>query len=63
MLRYADMEEQVDEGFTRARHTALVHRLKDRVLSDPSPRYLVERDEVRKTGGADSNRFPGRRVV
>ena len=63
MGKYISIEEQVDADFTRARHTACLHRLKRRLHNDRSSSYLLSFEETRKALGALNKVRIGRRVV
>src|SRR3712207_4432314 len=63
MIKYMSIEEQVDADFTRARHRALLHRLKARLRGDPSPTSPLSFEEVRKALGVSNKVRIGRRVV
>jgi hypothetical protein len=63
VIKYVDIEEQVDADFTRARHRASWHRLKSRLRNDRSPRNLLSFEETRKARSAYNKVRLGRRVV
>ena len=61
MVRYMNIEEQVDANFSRARRKALLRRM-GALLTNGCNRLLFF-DEVRKALGADNRVYLGRRVV
>ena len=63
MIKYVDIEEQVDADFTRARHRASLRRLKSRLRNDRSPGGLLSFEETRKALGAFNKVRLGGRVV
>ena len=63
VVRYMNLEEQVDSDFSRARRRALLRRMRARLMNDPDSNRLFSFDEVRKALGADNRIYLGRRVV
>ena len=61
MVRYMNLEEQVDADFSSARRRALLRRLRARLTN--SCNRLLSFDEVRKALEADNRVYLGRRVV
>ena len=62
MVRYMNLEEQVDRDFTRARRRALLRRIKARLRKDLTCNRLLSFDEVRGSLGAFSKVYLGMRV-
>src|ERR671911_656390 len=63
MIKYMNIEEQVDKEFLRARHWAFFRRLAARVRGLPEQGVLPAFDDARKTMHADNRLYLGRRVV
>ncbi len=63
MIKYMSIEEQVDVDFSRARHRALLRRLKARLRGDPSSTSPLSFEEVRKALAVSNKVRIGRRVV
>jgi hypothetical protein len=63
MIKYMNLEEQVDKEFLRARHWAFFRRLAARVRGLPEQGVLPAFDDARKTMHADNRLYLGRRVV
>ena len=63
MVRYMNLEEQVDKDFTHARRRALLRRMKARVRKDLACNRLLSFDEVKGSLGAFNQVYLGMRVV
>jgi hypothetical protein len=63
MIRYMDMEEQVDYDFTRAVRRSLVHRVVARLRGSPSSSRAPSFEEAARALGARNKLRLGRRVV
>ena len=63
MVRYMNLEEQVDRDFTHARRRALLRRIKARLRKDLACNQLLSFDEVKGSLGAFSKVYLGMRVV
>ena len=63
MIRYTNMEEQLDFDFTRARRKASLRRLRARLFGYPASTHMCSFEEVSKELGAFSRVRLGRRVV
>ena len=63
MVRYMNLEEQVDKDFTHARRRALLRRMKARVRKDLACNRLLSFEEVKGSLGAFNQVYLGMRVV
>ena len=54
MVRYINLEEQVDRDFTHARRRAFLRRMRARLRKDLTPNRLLSFDEVKGSLGAIS---------
>ena len=63
MVRYMNLEEQVDKDFTHARREALFRRMKARVRKDLACNRLLSFDEVKGSLRAFNQVYLGMRVV
>ena len=63
MVRYINLEEQVDRDFTHARRRAFLRRMRARLRKDLSPNRLLSFDEVKGSLGTISKVYLGVRVV
>jgi hypothetical protein len=63
MVRYINIEEQLDYDFTRARRKAFVRRMQARLFGDPASTSMRSFEEVSNEHGAFNRVRLGRRVV
>ncbi len=63
MVRYLNLEEQIDKDFTHARRRALLRRMRARLRKDLPCNRLLSFDEVKGSLGAFSQVYLGVRVV
>jgi NAD(P)-dependent dehydrogenase (short-subunit alcohol dehydrogenase family) len=63
VVRYLNLEEQVDRDFTHACRRALLRQMRARLISDPDAIRLLSFDKVRKALRADNRIYLRRRVV
>ena len=63
MVRYMNLEEQVNRDFTHARRRALLRRMKARLRKDLASNRLLSFDEVKGSLGAFNQVYLGVRVV
>jgi hypothetical protein len=63
VVRYMNLEEQVDRDFTHARRRALLRRVRASVVNDPDSNCLLSFEEVRRSLGAYGKVYLGMRVV
>ena len=63
MIRFVNIEEQVDFDFTRARRKAFLRRMQARIFGDPASTRLQSIEDVSKEFGAFNRVRLGRRVV
>ena len=63
MVRYMNLEEQVDADFSRARRRALLRRMRTRLQRDNASNRLLCFDELRKFPGALGRFYRGMRTV
>jgi hypothetical protein len=63
MVRYTDIEEQVDFDFTRARRKAFLRRLQARIFGDPASTSMQSFEYASSKLGAFNRVRLGRRVV
>jgi len=63
MVRYMNLEEQVDADFSRARRRALLQRMRTRLQRDTASSRLLCFDDVRKVPGAIGRIYRGMRTV
>jgi hypothetical protein len=63
MVRYMNLEEQVDADFSRARRRALLRRMRTRLQRDNASNRLLCFDEIRKIPGALGRIYRGMRKV
>ena len=63
MVRYMNLEEQVDADFSRARRRALLRRMRTRLQRDNASNRLLCFDEIRKIPGAIGRIDRGMRTV
>ncbi len=63
MVRYMNLEEQVDADFSRARRRALLRRMRSRLQRDNASNRLLCFDELRKIPGALGRIYRGMRTV
>ena len=63
IVRYMNLEEQIDMDFRRARLRASLRRMKARVRKDLASNQLLSFDEVKGSLGAFSQVYLGVRVV
>ena len=63
MVRYMNLEEQVNRDFTHARRRALLRRMKARLRKDLASNRLLSFDEVKGLLGAFNQGYLGVRVV
>lgn len=63
MVRYMNLEEQVDRDFTHARRRAFLRRMKARLRKDLACSRLLSFDEVKGSLGAFNHVCLGMRVV
>ncbi len=63
MVRYMNLEEQVDADFSRARRKALLRRIGARLRRDAAPEGLLCFDDVRQIPGAIGRIHRGMRAV
>ncbi len=63
MVRYMNLEEQVDADFSRARRRALLRRMRTRLQRDNASNRLLCFDDLRKIPGALGRIYRGMRTV
>jgi hypothetical protein len=63
MVRYMNLEEQVDADFSRARRKALLRRISTRLRRDNASNPLLCFDDLRKIPGASARVYRGTRTV
>jgi hypothetical protein len=63
MVRYMNLEEQVDADFSRALRRALLRRMRSRLQRDNTSNRLLCFDELRKIPGALGRIYRGMRTV
>jgi hypothetical protein len=63
MVRYVNIEEQVDFDFTRARHRATFRRIQARIFGDSASTRMRSLEDVSNKLGAFNRVRLGRRVV
>ena len=63
MVRYMNLEEQVDRDFTHARRRALLRRMKARLRKDLACNQLLSFEEVKSLLGAFNQVYLGMRIV
>ena len=63
MVRYMNLEVQVDADFSRAHRRALLRRIGTRLRSDSASEGLLCFDEIRKIPGAMGRIYRGMRTV
>ena len=63
MVKYMNLEEQVDADFSRARRRALLRRMRSRLQRDNASNRLLGFDEIRKIPGALGRIHRGMRTV
>jgi hypothetical protein len=63
MVKYMNLEEQVDADFSRARRRALLRRMRSRLQRDNASNRLLCFDKLRKIPGALGRIYRGKRTV
>ena len=63
VIRYMNLEEQVDRDFTRARRRDALRRMRARLRNDLASNRLLPFDEVKGSLGAFSQGYLGMKIV